>query len=529
MSTQQAPTVARASLIMAASLLLSRILGVLRDQVMVWSFGRNEFTDAYRWSYSIPDLLFFLVAGGALSSAFIPVFSEYLHTDRKDEAWKVFSVVTTLMSVIVIGFVVFAWVFAYPLTYAVAPGSDADPVRELIATMSRIVLPAQFAFFIGGLMFGALYSHQRFTVPGLGPNVYNLGIIFGALVISQFVTPGVVGMSWGALIGATIGSFLVPLVALRAVNPEFRPSLDLSHPGVKKVMKLMLPVILGLSLPGVYGLIMQAFSSYYGKGTATAMDLSNKLMQAPLAVFGQSLAIAVFPTLSMHFAQKEMDKYASQLASTLRTVIYISVPVSALMIVQSPDIVAVLFQYGKRFGASDTAVVASCLQLFGVGVFAWCLHPVLMRGFFAIQNTVTPIAIGTATTAVFLGLCFGLRLTSLSYLSLPLASSVSAILLAVMLLGVLNRRIEEFDLKGITATFFKSSGAGLAMGLVLWMGALVVPRGEGLGHNALSLVRLFVFGLSGVWVYYGITRRLAMPETAYLDRTLAKLNRKRGA
>ncbi|MFI5387483.1 MAG: lipid II flippase MurJ, partial [Fimbriimonadales bacterium] len=156
---------------MVGSLLLSRVLGIVRDTVMASSFGRNAMTDAYRQAFAIPDLLFFLIAGGALSSAFIPVFSEYLHTEREEDAWKTFSAVTTVMSLIVLAFIVFAWIFAVPLTHLIAPGTP-DAMRPLIAEMTRIVLPAQFAFFIGGLMFGTLYARQRFAVPGLGPNIY---------------------------------------------------------------------------------------------------------------------------------------------------------------------------------------------------------------------------------------------------------------------------------------------------------------------------------------------------------------------
>src|SRR5262245_27106858 len=169
---------------MMLSLLLSRVLGLVRDAVITGKFGADGITTAYYQSFKIPDLLFFLIAGGALSSAFIPVFSEYLHTKRESEAWHIFSVVTTFMSILVIGFIVIAWIFAYPLSrYLIAPGTDAEFIPYIVQ-MSRVVLPAQFAFFVGGIMFGTLYANQRFSVPGLGPNIYNIGIIVGALGLS---------------------------------------------------------------------------------------------------------------------------------------------------------------------------------------------------------------------------------------------------------------------------------------------------------------------------------------------------------
>ncbi len=505
---------------MMASLFLSRVLGVARDATMSGMFGSNIETDAYRLAFQVPDLLFFLVAGGALSSAFIPVFSEYFHTDREEDAWKVFSVVASVMSLAVLAFIAFAWVFAEPLARLVAPGKP-DHLFPIIAQMSRIVLPAQFAFFLGGLMFGTLYSRNLFAVPGLGPNVYNLGIIFGAVAISWFVTPAVAGMSWGALIGAFVGNFFLPLWAMRRLGSRFSFSLDLSHPGVKRVFRLMVPVALGLSLPGVYGFIIMAFGSFYGAGVVTWLDYANRLMQAPLGVFGQSLAIAVFPTLARHFAQKEMGLYRAELSKTLRAVLYIAVPVSALMFVLAPEIVAVLYQHG-RFLPKDTVGVAWLLQLFSIGVFAWCLHPVLMRGFFAVQDSLTPIVLGTVTSVVFVGLVLGLRQTELGAGSLPLASSIAAVLLAALLTVAAGRRIGGLDVAGILRTLGSSLfatllSAGFALVAVMWV------RGwADLGQKVPAGVAALLIGLGAAWLYYAVTKALGMPETNFVSKALSR-------
>lgn len=515
--------VARAGLIMMASLFLSRVLGITRDAVIAGMFGADQNTDAYRLAFQVPDLLFFLIAGGALSSAFIPVFSEYLHTGREDDAWKVFSVVATAMSVLVTLFIVAAFVFAEPLARLVAPGKP-DELMPLIAQMSRIVLPAQLAFFIGGLLFGTLYARQVFAVPGLGPNVYNLGIIVGAVALSGLFTPGVVGMSWGALLGAVIGNLVLPLLAMKRMGSRFTPSLELSHPGVLKVFKLMLPVVLGLSLPGVYGLITLGFGSFYEAGVVTSLDFANKLMQAPLGIFGQALAIAVFPTLSQHFAQGEMGLFRSQLATTLRTVIFITVPVSALMGVFAPEIVTVLFQHGK-FGPAMTASTAAMLGMFSIGIFAWCLHPVLMRAFFSVQNSITPVIVGTLTTGLFIALALAFRQSSLEHLGLPLASSISAIVLAGMLLFGVRGRIGGIDLRGIGWTLAKTAFAALvAVGpaylIAFWL-RWTLPLDTKLGASA----ALLVVGLASAWTYLAVAKLLGMPETAYVSRAIARGNR----
>ena len=516
------PNVARAGGIMMLSLLLSRVLGLVRDAVMTWKFGSDAVTDAYTVAYMVPDLLFFLLAGGALSSAFIPVFSEYFHTGKEDDAWTVFSAVASIMTVALIALIAIAFVFAEPLSHAIAPGKP-DELIPLIAHMSRILLPAQLAFFIGGLMFGTLYARQVFSVPGLGPNIYNLGIIFGAVALSGFFTPGIIGMSWGALIGATIGNLIIPYFAMRRLESRFRFTLDTSHPGVKKVFKLMLPVVLGLSLPGVYGMVLQWFGTYYPEGVNTSLKLSNQLMLAPVGIFGQSLAIAVFPALSQFYAQNEMGAFRKQLASTMRTVIYITLPITAIMLAMSPFVVSAIYEQGK-FTAEDTRTVAQLLSLFGIGIFAWCLHPVLMRAFFALHNTWLPILLGTLTTLLFTGLVAAAWFMKLGYEALPLASSVSAIALVIALAIAIRAKIGAFGGMGILTTLVKAAAVSAALGVPLYFGT------EAVATTVFANGKLAVIGFLGLatilvgWAYYGITKLLGMPETSYVSRAL---NRRR--
>ncbi len=523
---QRRISVGKAGGIMFVSLLLSRVLGLIRDSVMAGKFGSDIHTDAYRLAFQIPDLLFFLVAGGALSSAFIPVFSEYLSTDREEEAWKVFSVVTTVMSLVVLVFVVGAGIFAEPLAHIVAPGKPASLLPE-IARMSRIVLPAQFAFFIGGLMFGTLYAKGMFSVPGLGPNLYNIGIIAGALFLSAFFTPGVVGMSWGATVGALVGSFLVPLWAMRRIGARFAPSLDVRHPGVRKVFALMLPVILGLSLPGLNALIMQSFGSYFPAGTNTILEFSNKLMQAPLGVFGQSMAIAAFPALTQFYAQGRMDLYRGQLGSTLRTVLFLGIPISVVMGVLAPEVVAAMYLHG-RFTQESALHTAQCLRLFSFGIWAWCLHPVLMRGYYAMHDTKAPILFGTATTALFVAGLLALWRTPLGYLAFPLCSSVAATGLVATMALALSRKSGGIGLRALATTGVKSLVAGVAAGAVCLV-LLIPPVHRAIwGHKLPTIFATLVVDLLAAAAYTAVARALGMPEAAYVDRALGRVRGRLG-
>ena len=500
------------------------MLGIIRDSVMTYFFGRNLVTDAYFCAFQIPDVIFFLISGGALSSAFIPVFTEYLQTGRAKEAWKIYSVVTTIMTVIVSAFIVIAWIGAEPLVHLTSPKLPEEYV-PLTVEMSRILLPAQLAFFIGGLMFGTLYARQVFAIPGLGPNIYNIGIIFGAVALGRFFHPGIIGMTWGALIGAWLGNVFLPYFVMRKMGSEFKISFDTSHPGVKKVFQLMLPVILGLSLPAVYGMIMKAFGTGFAPGIVSSVDQANRLMQAPLGIFGQSLAIAIFPALSQFYAQDRMDMYRDQVARSMRQVIYLTVPISVFMIVMAPTIVSALFQHG-HFTAADTAITAEILRIFCIGISAWCLHPVLMRAFFAMQNSITPIIIGTITTGIFVILIYALIRTSLGYLALPLAGSLSAIVLVLMMTSVAQSKMGGLDIATVLNSLGQSALASVAVGLVAAIFAFGPVHSFAEHGKVYTLFVLAAGFLACAWTYFGITVKMNMPETATLTRAMNRFSSK---
>ena len=453
------------------------------------------------------------------------MFTEYLHTDREDEAWHIFSVVITVMSAVVLGFIVFAWIFAEPLVGVVAPGLKSELV-PLVVEMSRIIVPAQYAFFIGGVMLGTLYARQVFTVPGLAPNIYNIGIIIGAMVISNIVVAGaaigVLGMSWGALVGAFVGNIFIPLAVMRKMGVRFKLSFDTSHPGVRQVFALMLPVVLGLSLPGVFAWILRAYGSLYQQeGVISALEQGNRLMQAPLGVFGQAMALAAFPALSQFFAQGRMDMFTDQVNRTLRTVIFLTVPVAVLFIVVPDPIVKALYMRGE-FTMEAARNTADTLRMFGIGVAAWCVHPTLMRVYFSVKRTWPPVLMGTLTTGVFAGVAYWLVKQGYGYSSLPLAASIAAILLAIAMIAAVRKSVCEIDVKGIATTFFKAVVASaLPATGAYFLAESAAGKTSSLANFDLLLAVGFVT-LLFAWAYYFIARALKMPEAETIKRGLKK-------
>ncbi len=518
MSNAKTPNVVRAGWIMTASLLLSRVLGLIREAVISGRFGMGAETDAYVLSFQIPDIIFFLIAGGALSAAFIPVFSEYFHTNREEDAWRVFNSLFGIMSAALLVVITLAWIFAEPLTYVVAMEATAN--REMVAYLSRIVLPAQYAFFIGGLMFGTLYARQVFSVPGLGPNIYNVGIIVGALVLANFTAPSIAGLSWGALAGAFIGNIFVPLWVLRRMGVPFRPCLDFKHEGVRKVFRLMAPVVLGLSLPGVFALLIQNFGTLYkSDGINTAIKYGNTLMQVPLGIFGQSLAIAAFPALAQFLAQKRQDLFDDQLAKSLRLAIFLSVPFAGLFLAMPHEIIRSLFEHGN-WKPENTDLTATGLRMFAIGIPAWCMQPIIMRGFYAAQRSVTPIIYGTIATAAFGAGGYLVARQGGSYDNLVLAGSLAAMLLAILLIGGAKKIAPSMDIKGIlkvqAQTLVAMAIPAAALAALIWQFPALTTSGGKLG----VLASTGFLALLYAWAYYFICKAFGLKETEYVSRGL---------
>lgn len=515
---------ARASLLMMSAITASRLLGMLRDTVIAYRFGQNEWTDAYRAAFQLPDLLFFMVAGGALSSALMPIFSGYWEKEQKEEAWRVFSSVFTLMVSLTAALVLLLEAIAPWAVAWLFPGFDRFR-WEQTTVLTRIVLPSQIFFLMGGLMMATLYARRHFLVPALGPNIYNLGIIFGGLVLA--IPFGIAGLAYGALLGAFVGSVLMPVWAMMRLGSAYRPMFDWHHPGVRQVFRLMLPVMFGLSLPGIYMLILRVFASWLPPGAISALDNANRQMQAPLGIVGQGVALAIFPALTALAATSKWHELRVVLKRGLRLVWFLTAPATLLLLILAEDIGRVLLQYGK-FRPEDTQMVATALRGFAIGLFAWSGQALISRAFFALRDSLTPVLIGTAITGIFIPLCFVL-MRWLDYAGLALATSIAATLQMVWMLAVLRRRIPAAELPDDEPFVRPVLLIGVAsLGMGMWA-FLLHPLGTALTGawqpNLAALVRMVVVGGTSGLFYLGLSYWLRLPEVAYVR----ELWRRRGA
>ncbi len=438
--------------IMMAAILGSRLLGLIRERVIAHQFGQGFNTDVYNGAFTIPDLLFFLIAGGALSGAFLPVFTDYISTKREKEAWRIFSVVASVMTLVVTGFIILGEIFTPQLVRITNPGfSDIPGKVEHTVTLTRILLPAQLCFFLGGLMMGTQTARNFFWGQALGPMIYNLGIILGGIFLVRHY--GVAGLCYGAVSGAVIGNLLLQWFLVRRMGGRFVfASLreNFRHPGVMKVWGLMLPVILGLALPQVSTIIGKAFASILGNGPQSALMNANKLMQVPLGVFAQAIAIASLPTMSAQAARREFSALRHTVSFSLRSILFLTIPSSLVMFVLALPIVQLLLQSGK-FSSIDAAMAAAALRYFAIGIFAWSAHSILTRGFYALQESRTPIVVGTVVTFIFIPLnLVSLRMTGKSDPAVAIAglacvTSIAATIHMLSMLVLLRMRLRGLD------------------------------------------------------------------------------------
>lgn len=420
---------------MMASVFLSRILGYARDAVIAYQQGATPETDAYFVAFTIPDFLNHLLAGASLSITFIPIFSRCLAEGKEDEGYRSFSSTATIMGVGMIFFVILGEFLAERLIPLIAPGFPPEQVA-IAARLTRIVLPAQIFFFLGGLLMAVQYARNRFLLPATAPLIYNAGIIAGGLVLGPFL--GMAGFAWGVLIGSFLGNFAVQLYGARKSGLDFFPRFDFADPGFREFLRLSIPLMLGFSLVVVDEWMTRIFGSFLLAGAITWLNNARRLMQVPIGVFGQASGVASYPFLAAQAARGEKEAMWETLSVTLRWVVFVSCAVAAVTCVLSREVVLAVFKRGA-FTVDDTISTASALTAFAIGIPFWCGQAIASRGFFALKDTWTPTLVGTAAWIVSLPAYYLLR-QKLGVFGLALASSIGIFLHATALYGILMRK-----------------------------------------------------------------------------------------
>lgn len=515
--TSTTKTVTKAAGIMMAAIFLSRISGLFRDMVIAHKFGAGAAVDAYTVAFNLPDLIWFLLSIGALSGAFIPVFSEHWTKGEKEEAWRVFNTVGTVIFILMTVIIVLCEIFTRQLLPFVARGGlSHDPqMQELVILLTRILLPAQLFFLVGSLIMGTLNTQQHFITPALGPTIYNLGIMCGGLILGDRF--GIQGLAWGALIGAFLGNFLLQIIVVRRFGAVFKPNLNLRHPSVKKIGRLVLPVILGVSLPYVDTWFNRFFAANLGESAEAALNYSNRLMQLPLGVFAQAAAVALFPTMASLAAKNAIDELKHSINFGLRGLLMLTIPSSILMMVLAKPMIVTLYQSGK-FTSADADMVAPALILYSVGIVAWAGQGIITRAFYSLQSGFIPAISGTAVTFfIFLPLCWYLVKTPLTYSGLALATSIAVMAHMLILLEVLRRKLGGLYGRLILVSLVKILTASLFAGGTAWIIINHMP----IDTRMHALTGVVASAVPAVAIYVGMIMLMKLDEAKEVWKPIA--------
>jgi putative peptidoglycan lipid II flippase len=517
-------TVASATLVTMTLIGLSRITGIIRDIGRTTLFGRDWHTDAYVSAFSIPDLIYFLASGGALSAGFVPVFTGYLTKGEDEKAMRTFRVLMTYLGLLLLSLIVTFEVLAPQLAALLFPGMVGDEQKfTLTVRLVRILLPAQFFFVLGSLFTGALWSLRYFAEPQVQSVLYNLFILFGGILGAQFCAhwlgKGIEGMAIGALTGAAVGAGLVQARKLWQVGMDFRPCFDWRDEGARQVLKLVIPVVFSLSVTQINAIILpRSFSSLLPHGAATAVEMANRIMQLPVALFGASVGIALFPTLSALATKEAIDDLRRQVASGLRTVLFMTVPTAVLMAVLREPIVALFFEYG-RWKSSDTQATALALLFYSFGVPAMSCQQVLARGFYALRDTWTPVWVGLLSFALAFTLNAALVHSPLQQGGLALAFSISAWFNITLLAILLRKRLNGLEGSAFLKLIAWLLPSSVTMGLVATSSLSFLPIGGVVGR----LLRVSLPTLIGGIMFLALMFRSNLPEVQQVISKLRSL------
>ncbi|MGH9701910.1 MAG: murein biosynthesis integral membrane protein MurJ [Candidatus Acidiferrales bacterium] len=440
--------IAKSTGIVMAGVLLSRVLGFFREWTVAHQMGANAATSAYYAAFTLPDFLNYLVAAGSLSVTFIPVFAKYVAEGKEEEGWHVFSTVVTFMGVAVTLLVIAGEIWAGKLVTAIVPGFDPAE-KQRVVFLTRIMLPAQICFYEGSILSAVQYAKNQFVIPSLAPLIYNIGIILGGVLLASRI--GMTGFAVGVLAGAIAGNFLLQIYGAVRAGSKYRPSLDLRHPGFKMFIKLAVPIMLALSLSFTDDWIIRWFGSYLQPAAITWLSYSKTLMRVPLGVVGQAVGVASFPVMATLYSEQKFTELNSLINSTLKALIFLLVPISALTIAESSPLVYLVFSH-TRMTTVDLQATAATLSYFSIGMFAWGAQNILARGFYSTRNTMTPAIVGTLFTVLNLPMYWWLVRRE-AHLGLALASSLGIMFYTVVLYVLLNRRTSNQE-AGATMLFF---------------------------------------------------------------------------
>jgi len=514
--------VARNAGIVSLAVMASRVLGLVRDQIFAGLFGAGLQYDAFLTAFRVPNLLRDLLAEGALSSAFVTTFTQTLQQKGKDEAIRLSNRVATLIVAFITAVSICAWIFTPEIVRLLAPGFYAVPGKaELTIELTRVMIPFLLLIALAAQAMGMLNAFNIYGMPALASAFFNIGSIAGGLLLGYLIGPAIglspiAGMAYGVVIGGFL-QFAVQWPSLRRCGFGYRADFNVNDSGVRQILRLMGPAIIGAAAVQINVFVNTSFASAIvdpatgaiANGPVSWLNYAFRFMQFPIGVFGVAIATATLPTLSRSTANPDYGEFRQTLAHSLTLVFLLCIPSAVGLAVLAQPIVALVFEHGK-FTAFDTAQTANALAAYAVGLAGYGAIKVLSPAFYALGDARTPMLISLGSIAVNY-VMNSLLVGPFGHVGLAFSTSAVALVNFLLLALLMRRRLGRLAGRTLAVTAVKIALASAALAVVAWIanesaGALPI---HGL---ALEFTRVIVAMVLATATFYGVCRLLQVSE-----------------
>lgn len=503
---------AAAAFLISLSYFLSRLLGLVRDRLLASNFGVSASTDAYTAAFRIPDLLFTILVSGAFAVSFIPVFIGYVEKKKTDEGWQVASSLLNIFSLLTIGLCLFAFIFTPQLIKVLAPGFDAER-SALTVNLTRIMLITPFLFSVSSVLGAVQQAFNRFTLFAMASVFYNIGIILGIVVFSKFFpSQPIYGVAWGVVFGAALQA-LVQFFGIIGLHWKYRPTVHLFHPGVLRVIKLMIPRSIDLAIDQFNWIIQTALSSRLAVGSLTSYYYANNLKNVPLGIFGMAISTAVFPSLIRAAKSKDKSRLASAIVRDMQLIMFFVIPSAAIAIVMRGYIVRLLFGFGDQATADTLGWLAG-------SIIATSLFFMIARVYYSLEDTLTPLL--TSLSSIVVNIIFSIILSSRYGVSgLGLALTISTFYELILLMFILKFKIGNYGYASIARAAGKLVVASSVMSVwIYYLEYKVFPLYKNDSGFTTIAPKFAIISISGLILFFIVAKLIRVYET---DKILKKI------
>ncbi len=521
-------TIAKSAASVGIAVMCSRVLGLVREQVFAGLFGAGYIYDAFVVAFRIPNLLRDLFAEGALSAAFVTVFSAYDKQRTQEETWRLAANVLNFILVFLCLITLLMFFFAGEIVDLLAPDfSLIDGKTELTTKLTRIMLPFLVFISLSAVVMGILNTKGRFFIPAIASSFFNLGSLLGgttlAFILPRYGQPAIVGMAIGTLIGGLL-QLGVQLPAVYKTGFRYTPSLRISDPGLRRILALMIPATIGLSATQINLFINTNFAASCAEGSVSWLYYAFRLVQLPIGVFGVALSIAMLPILAKQAASKDIEAMKDTMVSSLTMVFALTIPATAGLIILSQPIIRLIFQHGA-FTAGDTLATANALCLYAIGLFAYSANKVLVPAFYALDKTKYPV-IASFLAIIFNIVIIKFTIDTYQHRAIALSTSCTMLINFVFLMIVLYRSLNGYSISYLAKGCVKIGVATLSFSvpLLLSRSLLVTWFAGTIAQQAAVLFLVILFAAS---IYVMILDKLGLAELNILtEKVKSRFKRK---